>query len=154
MGYKLKEEYRQAISSDLARCFEIRGSTQDNAFNKAELEAIGVTEESWAPLIENQMFVGNVATKDSTVIGFCFGDTKSGEILVLAVLAGHEGEGIGKKLLELTSNDLFAVGHSELWLAASATPIVRSYGFYRSVGWTPTSTYDANGDEILRRRKI
>ena len=154
MGLILKSEYRKAVSSDLGRCFEIRGSTQDNSFSRKQLTAIGVTEQSWTPLIEYGTFIGNVAIKQDEVIGFCFGDTESGEILVLAVLAGHEGEGIGKRLLELTSDGLFSNGLSELWLAASATPVVRAYGFYRSVGWNPTNTYDGNGDEILRRRKI
>lgn len=62
--------------------------------------------------------------------------------------------GIGKSLLEKTSADLFSIGHNKLWLAASATPIVRAYGFYRSVGWHPTNTFDGNGDEILTKRKI
>jgi hypothetical protein len=41
-----------------------------------------------------------------------------------------------------------------LWLAASATAIVRAYGFYRHVGWQATNTYDENGDEILKYREI
>ena len=146
--------YRKATSTDLKRCFEIRGQTQDNAFNESELAAIGVTEESWSTLIDNGTFLGNVASVDDLVVGFCFGDTKTGEILVLAVLKGHEGMGIGKSLLEKTSTNLFSVGHTELWLAASATPIVRAYGFYRNVGWHPTNTLDGNGDEILTSRKI
>lgn len=146
--------YRNATSSDLKRCFEIRGQTQDNAFNESELAAIGVTEESWSSLIEDGTFTGNVASTNDIVVGFCFGDTKTGEILVLAVLKGHEGIGIGKSLLEKTSADLFSIGHNKLWLAASATPIVRAYGFYHSVGWHPTNTFDGNGDEILTKRKI
>jgi ribosomal protein S18 acetylase RimI-like enzyme len=146
--------YRNATSSDLKRCFEIRGQTQDNAFNESELAAIGVTEESWFSLNEDGTFTGNVASTNNIVIGFCFGGTKTGEILVLAVLKGHEGIGIGKSLLEKTSADLFSIGHNKLWLAASATPIVRAYGFYRSVGWHPTNTFDGNGDEILTKRKI
>lgn len=146
--------YRNATSSDLKRCFEIRGQTQDNAFNESELAAIGVTVESWFSLIEDGTFTGNVASTNNIVIGFCFGDTKTGEILVLAVLKGHEGMGIGKSLLEKISADLFSIGHNKLWLAASATPIARAYGFYRSVGWHPTNTFDGNGDEILTKRKI
>ncbi|MBJ7557027.1 GNAT family N-acetyltransferase [Marinomonas spartinae] len=150
----MKAIYRKAISSDLVKCFEIRGATNDNSFSRNELAAIGITEESWSPLIDNGTYVGNVAIKQDEVIGFCFGNTETGEILVLAILAGHEGEGIGKQLLNQTSDDLFSVGHSELWLAATAKPVVRAYGFYRSVGWNPTQIYDDNGDEILRRRKI
>ena len=55
--------YRNATSSDLKRCFKIRGQTQDNAFNESELAAIGVTEESWSSLIEDGTFTGNVDRK-------------------------------------------------------------------------------------------
>ncbi|MFT5529083.1 MAG: ribosomal protein S18 acetylase RimI-like enzyme [Alteromonadaceae bacterium] len=146
--------YRKATKEDLNRCIEIRGLTNDNAFSKSELAAIGVTEESWPPLIESGEFIGFVALENNVVISFCFGDTNSGEILVLAVLAGYEGHGIGKQLLSLTSKQLILLGHSELWLAASATAIVRAYGFYRHVGWQATNTYDENGDEILKYREI
>ena len=65
--------YRNATSSDLKRCFEIRGQTHDNAFNESELAAIGVTEESWSSLIEDGTFTGNVASTNDIVVGFCFG---------------------------------------------------------------------------------
>jgi|TARA_R110000868_G_scaffold32617_8_gene118768 hypothetical protein len=32
-------------------------------------------------------------------------------------------------------------------VAASATPIVRAYGFYRSVGWQPTNTFDGSAEQ-------
>lgn len=145
--------YRKATSLDLPRCFEIRGATRDNAFSEAQLHAIGVTPEGWVPFVDSGAYVGMVAAKGTELVGFCFGDTKTSEILVLAVLAGHEGEGIGKQLLQSVSDTLFDAGHSELWLAASATPVVRSYGFYRHVGWRPTATLDENGDEIYRLNK-
>ena len=147
-------QYRKANVLDLKRCFEIRGLTQDNAFNKNELIAIGVTKDLWSTLIIDGKITGNIASINEVAIGFCFGDTQSGEVLVLAVLAGYEGIGIGKNLLKQTSSDLFSFGHSELWLAASARPVVRAYGFYRSVGWKPTNTFDGNGDEILTSRKL
>lgn len=147
-------KYRTANVLDLNRCFEIRGLTQDNAFSENDLTAIGVTKNLWSTLIEDGTLIGNIASINELTIGFCIGDTKSGEVLVLAVLAGYEGIGIGKNLLKETSSDLFSFGHSELWLAASATPVVRAYGFYRSVGWQPTNTFDGNGDEILTNRKI
>lgn len=143
-------EYRKAKSSDLPRCIEIRGATRDNAFSKSQLMAIGVTPDSWRPQVDSGLYLGMVSVKAGELIGFCFGDTQTGEILVLAILEGHEGEGIGKRLLKMVSSDLFNAGHSELWLAASATPVVRSYGFYRHVGWEPTATFDDNGDEIYR----
>ena len=149
----MKVDFRQAKKEDLRRCIEIRGLTNDNQFSTNDLAAIGVTEESWSPLIEKNDLIGFVAVEKDILVGFCFGDSDSGEILVLAVLSGYEGRGIGKELLSLSSQQLFSLGHSELWLAASATPIVRAYGFYRGVGWQPTKTFNEDGDEILKYSK-
>jgi N-acetylglutamate synthase-like GNAT family acetyltransferase len=145
----MKIEFRQATNQDIDRCIEVRGLTSDNQFTKSDLAAMGVTAVSWSPLIENSEIIGAVALEKNIIVGFCFGGSATGEILVLAVLSGYEKFGIGKELLSSTSNQLFTMGNEELYLAASATPVVRSYGFYRHVGWQPTSTYNDDGDEIL-----
>lgn len=36
-----------------------------------------------------------------------------------------------------------------LFLSCSSDPNVRSYGFYRRLGWSPTGEKDEYGDEIL-----
>jgi ribosomal protein S18 acetylase RimI-like enzyme len=145
----MKIEYRQAKNQDIERCIKVRGLTNDNQFTKNDLAAIGVTAVSWSPLIENSEIIGSVALDKNIIVGFCFGESSAGEILVLAVLSGYEGFGIGKELLSIASNQLFTMGHKELFLAASSTPVVRAYGFYRRLGWQPTSTYNDDGDEIL-----
>jgi len=149
----MKIEFRQAKKQDIDRCIEIMGLTSDNQFAKNDLAAIGVTAVSWSPLIENSEIIGFVALDKKIIVGFCFGASATGEILVLAVLSGYEGLGIGKELLSRASNQLFTMGHKKLYLAASATPIVRSYGFYRRVGWQPTKTYNGDSDEILTLNK-
>ncbi|PTT42300.1 GNAT family N-acetyltransferase, partial [Stenotrophomonas sp. HMWF022] len=40
-------------------------------------------------------------------------------------------------------------GHTRLFLACSADPHSRSYGFYRHLGWKATGEIDEAGDEIL-----
>ncbi|WP_175862689.1 GNAT family N-acetyltransferase [Burkholderia cepacia] len=45
-----------------------------------------------------------------------------------------------------------ANGFTSLFLGCSTDPTSRSYGFYRHLGWTPTGTLDAAGDEILTLR--
>jgi N-acetylglutamate synthase-like GNAT family acetyltransferase len=149
----MKIEFRKAKNKDINRCIEVRGLTSDNQFTKNDLAAIGVSAVSWYSLIDDSEIVGFVALDKDIVIGFCFGESATGEILVLAVLSGYEALGIGKELLSLTSYHLFTLGHKELFLAASATPVVRSYGFYRRVGWQPTNTYNNDGDEILTLSK-
>ena len=88
------------------------------------------------------------------VVAFCYGDTQTGEVLVLAVLPDYEGAGVGRHLLSLMVDSLLSVGFPELWLAASPDPKIRAHGFYRRVGWQPTKTYDDNGDEILKYKKL
>jgi N-acetylglutamate synthase-like GNAT family acetyltransferase len=145
----MKIEFRQAKNQDIDRCIEVRGLTSDNQFTKNDLAAMGVTAVSWSLLVENLEIIGFVALNKEIIVGFCFGESATGEILVLAVLSGYEGIGIGKELLSSAGNQLFTMGHKELFLAASATSVVRSYGFYRRVGWQPTNTYNDDGDEIL-----
>lgn len=141
--------YRPATPQDLPACTDVRGRTRDNAFSRQQLEAIGVTEASWIPLLESGRYKGFVAMSGEELIGFSFGDTQTGEVLVVAVLDGFEGMGVGKTLLALICEVLFASGSAELWLAASATDVVRAYGFYRRLGWNPTGKLNDDGDEIL-----
>lgn len=141
--------YRKATSADMDRCLDVRGQTRDNAFTREDLIAIGVAPGSWDEPIDQGLYIGFVALVDGEIIAFCFGDTETGEILVLAVMDGYEGLGVGTSLLNQTSEALFTHGHQQLWLAASATPVVRAYGYYRAVGWHPTGKLDDNGDEIL-----
>ncbi|MNT76683.1 Acetyltransferase (GNAT) family protein [compost metagenome] len=81
--------------------------------------------------------------------GYCFGDKKTGEIVVLALLPAYEGTGIGKTLLNLMVEDFRALGFARLYLGCSADPKVRSYGFYRHLGWRSTGQIDEADDEVL-----
>ena len=86
---------------------------------------------------------------DDKIIGYCFGDRDSGEIIVLALLPAYEGQGIGKALLDLMIENFKHQGFRRLFLGCSSDPQVRSYGFYRHLGWKPTGEKDTLGDEIL-----
>jgi len=68
---------------------------------------------------------------------------------VLALLPEYEDQGIGKKLLTLVMNDMQAAGLERLFLSCAADSLVRSYGFYRYLGWESTGEFDDAGDEIL-----
>jgi len=61
----------------------------------------------------------------------------------------RQGKGIGKELLGMIVADLTERGFTRLFLGCSSDPKVRSYGFYRHLGWTSTGTLDANDDEVL-----
>ena len=78
-----------------------------------------------------------------------FGNSNSGEVVVLAVLPAFEGQGVGRQLLLLVVELLHALGHTKLFLGCSSDPAVRSYGFYRYLDWRSAGTIDAHGDEVL-----
>ncbi|MFG0632240.1 GNAT family N-acetyltransferase [Pseudomonas sp. xss_2] len=141
--------YRPAKSDDAALCIKIRGLTRENAFSEQELNALGITAESWSTGIQDGSCPGFVACADGQMIGYCFGDRNTGEIVVLALLPAYEGLGIGKALLAMMVDKLKTQGLHRLFLACSSDPNVRSYSFYRHLGWSPTGETDEYGDEIL-----
>jgi GNAT superfamily N-acetyltransferase len=143
--------FRETQPGDIDACFSVRGRTRENAISREQLAAIGITPESSSAALESGRVKGWVCEDDGQVVGFCSGDTETGEVLVLAVLPEYEGKGVGRRLLAEVVRELRARGHGRLWLAASADPAHRSHGiyFYRAQGWKPMGEVDAAGDEIL-----
>jgi ribosomal protein S18 acetylase RimI-like enzyme len=142
-------EYRPAVSSDAEECVRLRGKTRENAISASSLAALGITAKSWGRAIETGQLPGHVCTVNAKIVGFCFGDKNSGEIVVLAVLPQYEGCGIGKTLLFTIMENLHELGHKRLFLGCSSDSTHRSFGFYRHLGWRPTGLFDDNEDEVL-----
>jgi len=140
---------RLAIPADIPACVVLRGQTRENAISAERLEALGVTVESWGKDVSSGVLTGYVCTDSESIIGYCFGDNASGEVVVLALHPDYENRGIGRQLLDLVVRHLRARGHERLFLGCSADPAVRSHGFYRHLGWTVTGKHDHLGDEIL-----
>lgn len=141
--------YRPATALDAADCIRVRGLTRENALSAQQLAELGITEESWSPRVQCGDFQGFVCVVGTEMAGFCFGCARSAEVLVLAVLPAYEEQGIGRHLLALVVAQLRALGHQRLFLSCSADPLVRSYGFYRRLGWQSAGTFDHLGDEVL-----
>lgn len=141
--------FRKAVPADTADCIELRGKTRENAFTVDQLAALGITFASWGAGIADGSLPGYVCTVDGELAGYCFGDRDTGEIVVLALLPAFEGMGLGKRLLDLMVDEFRASGFNRLFLGCSSDPEVRSYGFYRHLGWKPTGAVDAAGDEVL-----
>jgi ribosomal protein S18 acetylase RimI-like enzyme len=141
--------FRPATPQDIATCIEIRGRTRENAVPAARLAELGITEVSWSRQVRQGELPGFVVEDESTLVGYCFGDVATGEIVVLALLPTHEGLGLGRQLLAMTVDHLKSLGHARLFLGCSDDPSHRSYGFYRRLGWLPTGQRDGFGDEIL-----
>ena len=142
-------QYRIAVPDDAAGCVSLRGKTRENAVSPERLESIGVTVESWGNEIRTSELTGHICTSNERMIGYCFGSSAEGEIVVLALLPEYEGQGIGKMLMSRVTHDLVKLGKSRLFLGCSADSKSRSYGFYRHLGWRSTGKVDKHGDEIL-----
>jgi GNAT superfamily N-acetyltransferase len=142
-------QYRPALPSDAKECIELRGKTRENAVSSVHLASLGITIESWGKSIQESRVSGHVSVDGGRIIGYCFGDKRTGEVLVLALLPEYEGRGIGRALLARVVADLRSIGFQRLFLGCSKDSAHRSYGFYRHLGWRPTGAFDAHADEIL-----
>ena len=138
--------YRRAVPEDTPACVVLRGRTRENAFSVERLAEAGVTLESWQAAIADDSLQGG------QIVGYCFGERETGKIAVLALLPDYEEKGIGRTLLNLVVADFDTFGLARLFLSCSSDPAVRSYGFYRHLGWTSTGSFDDRGDEILEYR--
>jgi GNAT superfamily N-acetyltransferase len=140
---------RLATPDDIKACVMLRGQTRENAVAVEQLAALGITAESWADDVISGSLTGYVCTEHESIVGYCFGDNTSGEVVVLALLPAFERRGIGKHLLKLVIKHLSDTGHKRQFLSCAADPATRSHGFYRHLGWKSTNTFDQAGDEIL-----
>lgn len=142
-------DFRPALPSDIAACIDIRGKTRENAIPAERLAQLGITEASWGGQVASGDLPGEVCTHEGVIVGYCFAELKTGEIVVLALLPEFEGQGLGRRLLQDMMAQLQAHGHPRLFLGCASDPQVRSYGFYRSLGWRSTGKQDKYGDEEL-----
>lgn len=138
-----------ALSSDAKEFVALRGRTRENAVSESRLRELGITASSWGAEVASGVLPGFVCRVEGRLVGYCFGDARTDEVVVLALLPEYEGSGLGRRLLERVVQHLRALGHTRLFLGCSADPEVRSYGFYRHLGWRDTGETDALGDQIL-----
>lgn len=148
-GLQCDIQFLRSVPEDAPECVRMRGLTRENAVSEERLRAHGITAESWAEDVRTGRLSGWVARKAGQIVGYCFGAAKTGEVVVLALLPQQEGRGLGKSLLQLVVDDLQRLGHSRLFLGCACDPSVRSYGFYRHLGWVSTGSFDQYGDEML-----
>ncbi len=141
--------HRPAVPQDAPACITLRGRTRQNAIPADRLAAQGITAPSWAEGIRSGATPGHVCLHDGALVGYCFGDRATGEVLVLALLPAYEGQGLGRDLLARTVQQLAGLGWTRLFLGCSPDRNSRSHGFYRRLGWRPTGQLDGHGDQIL-----
>jgi GNAT superfamily N-acetyltransferase len=142
-------DFAAAVPEDAAECVRLRGLTRENAVPEARLRELGITAASWGADIRAGTLPGFVCRVDGQMAGYCFGNTGTGEIVVLALLPEFEERGLGRQLLQRMVDLLRNLGHTRLFLGCAADPAVRSHGFYRHLGWCSTGQTDSLGDEVL-----
>lgn len=140
---------RPATAEDIPDCVVLRGLTRENAVSPERLAAKGITVQSWASEVTSGSLPGFVCVDEDSIVGYCFGNRTTGEVVVLALLPPYEAKGVGKQLLNLVVTLLVEAGHRRLFLGCAPDPAVRSHGFYRHLGWASSGTFDLSGDEIL-----
>lgn len=141
--------YRKAIAQDSAQCITLRGQSREHSLSVNQLKEIGVTNESWKQAIIDGSLYGYVCISADNIIGYCFGDSVTGEIIVLVVSPNFENLGLGKRLLSKVVTYFQHQKFKRLYLGCSRNPHSRSYGFYRKLGWVSTGKFDSSQDEIL-----
>jgi len=143
---------RSATPADAPACVRLRGMTRENAVTVERLASLGITAHSWARDIASGKLPGWIGTHQNEMVGYCFGDSATGEVVVLALLPAYEGQGLGRRLLGKVVWHLRGIGHQTLFLGCAADPKARSHGFYRHLGWQSTGRIDHYGDEVLELR--
>jgi GNAT superfamily N-acetyltransferase len=150
MQVRIRPTRVDAEADEVGELFRIRASTAENAISSARLAELGITPDGVrAALLAGEMHSW-VALHEERVVGFCSVQDSSGEVLVLAVQAGFEGQGLGRALLATAVQHLRHIaGCARIWLMASDDPALRSYGFYRAQGWQASGRRDQHGDQEL-----
>lgn len=81
--------------------------------------------------------------KHGEILGFAVGNVETGNIWALFVHPDHEGQGIGRALLDTMVEWLFDQGLQRLNLTTE--PGTRAQRFYEESGWSQVG-YDVGGD--------
>ncbi|MDN3711984.1 GNAT family N-acetyltransferase [Paracoccus cavernae] len=144
---------RPATTDDIAGIFHVRTHVRENHMSRDELTRAGITEAAVAGMIASQpcawvAVTGDAVTGDA-VMGFSMVDLDEGSLFAAFVLPESEGQGIGRELVLLAEDALFA-RHPAAWLETGAA--TRAAGFYRALGWG--NEQDIGGGDIrLEKRR-
>ena len=141
--------FREICPDDMQSIFDVRVATWHNDRGSEELTKLGVTHESVRDMLADS-YRGWLCEVDSRVVGFAMGNKNNGELWVIAVLKGYEGNGIGKRLLTLVEQWLATEGWTEIWLTTDPDETIRAVGFYRHLGWTDWKI-EPDGDRFMKK---
>lgn len=121
--------FRRARIADIPAMSAIRLSVLENVLS----DPARVTLQMYEDYLDKDGR-GWVAELAGELVAFCYADRDKASIWALFVRPGHEGQGIGKALLDLAVAWLFGLGHERITLGTSSG--TRADGFYHALGWT------------------
>lgn len=139
---------RLALASDVSAMFRVRTSVKENILTVAELAQLGVTPEAIAQAIGDAPCAW-VAEVGGEVVGFAMVDLETACLFAAFVLPEHEGQGIGRRLVQACEAVLFE-RHVQAWLETAQAS--RAAGFYRRLGWGHEVDI-GHGDVRLEKRR-
>ncbi len=139
---------RVAVPSDVNGLFTVRTSVQENMMTREEMQALGITEASVSAMIAASDCAW-VATQGEEIIGFSMIIPEEACLFAAFVLPGHQGKGIGKRLVSVAEDALFSL-HPSAWLETGKR--TRAAAFYRHTGWG-NETDIGDGDIRLEKRR-
>lgn len=124
---------RSGRAADLSAITHVRTSVVENHLSVAQMAALGITPQSVIADMEAGTLGCWVWDEEGQVTGFSMADRRDGSIFALFVLPGHEGRGIGSRLLAACEAWLKSHGHSAVRLSTGRNTI--AHGFYQRRGW-------------------
>lgn len=120
--------FREATIEDIPALSEVRLSVTENVLSDPRK----VTPEMYAAHL-SVSGKGWLCEVDGEVVGFSVASLRDASIWALFVKPGHEGRGIGTRLLRLATGWLFSMGASSVSLSTEAH--TRADRLYESRGW-------------------
>lgn len=131
--------FRPAVPDDAPALMAIRRAVRENAISDARLAALGIDAASVAAKMAST-HAAFCAEVDGAVAGFSMADRTDGSIWALFIDPDHEGRGLGRELLRLALEALWAAGHDRAVLTTD--PDTRAEAFYRRAGWRAAGVND------------
>jgi len=131
---------RKATPVDQPRIHAIRMGVSENVLS----DPSKVTAEEVAWYREQAIFL--VAEVDGVVAGFACANHQTGLVWALFLDKAHEGQGLGRGLLDAALAGLKTAGHAQAWLTTGAG--TRAERFYRRHGWRDMGR-DLDGQIVL-----
>jgi GNAT superfamily N-acetyltransferase len=120
--------YRTATDADIGAMSVIRLAVTENRLR----DPSRITRAMYVDYLE-RLGQSWVCEADGVIAGFACADKSDASVWALFVDPAHEGLGIGKRLLALVTDYLFALGHPRIALSTSAH--TRADRFYAAQGW-------------------